>query len=168
MKWLLAVGLALLSSVSARAQTKEALVGTWKLVSATDTADKGEVQNAFGNDPVGFLTYTVDGRMMAIISSGGRQPLSVPDYIAAPAKERAEAFATFSAYAGTYTLESHRVVHHVQVSSLQNRVGADLVRTIVSLKDGRLILETPPFLKGGKMVTTELIWERITNGTAKN
>ena len=168
MRWLVGAGLALILCASGMAQTKEELVGTWKLVSATDTADKGEVQNAFGHGPVGFLTYTVDGRMMAIVSNGGRQPLSIPDYIAAPAEERAKAFATFSAYAGTYTLESHRVIHHVQVSSLQNRVGTDLVRTIVSLKDGRLILETPPFLKGGKTVTTKLTWERITNGTAKN
>ena len=168
-KWTLAAALALLAfSSSSLAQSKEALIGTWKLVSATDTTDKGETKDAFGKNPTGFLTYTADGRMMAIISNGGRKPLSVPDYIAAPANERAEAFATFAAYAGTFRLEGTQVTHHVQISSLQNRVGTDLVRTIVSLQNGRLTLRTPPFLKGGKTVTTELTWERIADGNAKD
>ena len=146
------------------AQSKEALVGTWKLVSAEDTTDKGVKKDAFGKDPVGFLTYTADGRMMAIISNGGRKSLSVPDSIAAPSEERAAAFSTFGAYAGRYTLTGDRVVHHVEVASLQNRVGTDLTRTIVKLEQNRLILRTPSFLKGGEMVTTQLEWARLTNG----
>jgi len=160
-KWMLRAVLVILAfPFSAVGQSKEALIGTWKLVSATDTTEKGEKSDAFGSGAVGFLTYTADGRMMAIISNGGRKPLSVPDYIAAPAEERAEAFTTFSAYAGTYSLESGRVVHHVQVASLQNRVGTDMVRTIVKLQDDQLVLRTPPFLKGGRLVTTELTWQR--------
>jgi lipocalin-like protein len=162
-KWILGAALATLAfPCGAFAQSKDALVGTWKLVSATDTFGKGEIKAAFGKNPTGFLTYTQDGRMMAIISHEGRKPLSVPDYIAAPLEERAEAFATFIAYAGTYTLQSGRVIHHVQVASLQNLFGSDQVRTVVNLEGGRLTLRTPPFLKDGKMVTTELTWERVT------
>ncbi len=166
-KWILAVAFlfAALPSIGL-AQSKETLVGTWKLVSATDTTDKGEVKDAFGSGAIGFLTYTADGRMMAIISHGGRKPLTVPDYIAAPAEERAAAFATFTAYAGTYTLESGRVIHHVQVASLQNRVGTDQVRTVVKLQGDELILRTPPILRGGRMVTTELIWQRLKGEAA--
>jgi len=166
-KWILAVGLAILAlPLGASAQSKDALVGTWKLVSATDTTEKGEKRDAFGSGAVGFLIYTADGRMTAMISHGGRKALSVPDYIAAPAEERAAAFATFTAYAGTYTLESNRVIHHVQIASLQNRVGSDQVRTIVKLQDDELILRTPPFLKGGRMVTTELTWQRLKGAGA--
>jgi lipocalin-like protein len=54
---------------NAVAQSKTDLVGTWKLVSATDTTDKGQViHNVYGLNPTGFLTYTADGRMMAIIT----------------------------------------------------------------------------------------------------
>jgi hypothetical protein len=37
-------------------------------------------------NPTGFLTYTADGRMMAIITNGGRKPLSVDDRVSAPAE----------------------------------------------------------------------------------
>jgi len=57
--------------------------------------------------------------MMAIISNARRRPLSTIDYVAAPVEERAEAFATFAAYAGTFTLEGNPVTHHVQISSVQ-------------------------------------------------
>jgi len=144
---------------------KDELIGTWKLVSAVDTTDKGETEETFGSNPTGFLTYTADGRMMGIISNGGRKPLSVADDIAAPAAERAEAFATFAAYAGSYTSNGNQVTHHVEAAWLQNLVGTDLKRTIVSLQGDRLVLGAPPWSKGGKMVTTELIWERITDGT---
>ena len=58
---------------------------------------------AYGwQDQEGLLTYTADGRMMSITTKGGRKPLSVPDNVGAPAEERAEAFATMTAYAGSY------------------------------------------------------------------
>lgn len=160
-KWLLITAIALLSIPSnSFGQTKEMLVGTWKLVSSTDTAEKGETRDTFGPNPTGFLTYTADGRMVAIISKGGRKPLSTIDYITAPVEERAEAFATFAAYAGIFTIEGDQVTHHVQISSLQNRVGTDLVRTILKLDGDQLILRTPPGPRGGVTVTTVLVWQR--------
>ncbi len=162
-KWILAAAPLLLALPPCGiAQSKGALVGTWKLVSASDTTEKGEVKEAFGKNPAGLLTYTADGRMMGIIAHGDRKSLSIPDYIAAPAGERAEAFATFISYAGRYTRNGDTMIHHVEVSSIQNLVNTDVVRTIVTLQSNQLILRTPPFLKGGKTVTTELIWERIT------
>lgn len=164
-KWIL--GAALIVALFASggvAQPNDALVGTWKLVSGADTTDKGETHEAYGHNPAGFLTYTADGRMMAIISYGGRKPLSVPDYISAPAEERAAAYASCIAYAGRYTYTGDKVTHHVEVASIQNSVGTDLVRSIVLLKGNRLILRTNPFLKGGSQVTTEIVWERISGG----
>jgi hypothetical protein len=141
--------------------SKQDLIGTWRLVSGTDTTEKGEVTDAYGKDPIGYLTYTAEGRVMAIISFGERKPLSVNDYITAPAAERAAAYATFLAYAGTYSLDGNKVIHHVDVASIQNRVGTDLVREIVSFQNGRLILRTAPFFKAGRTVTTDIVWERL-------
>ena len=143
---------------------KDALVGTWKLVSATETTEEGEQSDAFGRNPIGFLTYTGDGRMIAIISNGGRKPLSTIEYTTAPVEERAEAFATFAAYAGTYTLETNRVTHHVQVAWLENWVGSDQIRTVVKHQDDQLILRSPPFQIAGKTVTAELTWQRLKGG----
>jgi hypothetical protein len=147
---------------NAVAQSKTDLVGTWKLVSASYTTDKGKViHNVYGLNPTGFLTYTADGRMMAIITDGGRKPLSVPDRVSAPASERAEAFATSVAYGGRYTLDGDKVIHHVEVSAMQNVVNTELVRTIVKLEGKRVTLRTPFFSRAGLKVTEELVWERM-------
>lgn len=145
---------------------KDALVGTWELVSATETTEKGESRDAFGRNPTGFLTYTNDDRMIGMISHADRKPLSIPDYVGAPPAERAEAFATFLAYAGTYKLEGNRVIHHVEASWLENSVGTEQVRSIVKLKGDQLLLRTPPYLKSGKMVTAELLWQRVKGAAA--
>lgn len=161
-KWVVTAALVILAiPFSAIVQSNDAIVGTWKLVSATDTTDKGEVKDAFGKNPAGLLTYTADGRMMVIITHAGRKSLSVDDYISAPPEERAEAFATVLAYAGRYTHRGGEVIHHIEVCSIQNRVNRDVVRTIVALQGNRLILRTPQRLHGA-MATTELIWERIS------
>jgi hypothetical protein len=109
-----------------------------------------------------LITSTADGRMMGIITNSGRKPLSVPDYIAAPAKERAEAFATLVAYAGRYTVTGDTVIHHVEIAWMQNNVNTDVVRFIVKLDGNRLTLRTPPVLRGGvQLAHQEAIWERL-------
>ncbi len=161
--WTIAVALTLMSlSSDAMAQSKNGLIGTWKLISAKDTTESGEVRDSFGQNPTGFLTYTVDGRMMVIVTFDGRKPLSVPDYISAPAEERAEALATFFAYAGSYVFTGDKVTHHLEAAWMQNWVNTDQVRFVVKLERNRVTLRTPPFLKGGvKLVNQELVWERI-------
>ena len=97
--------------------------------------------------------------MTAIISYGGRKRLSSSDSRSAPAEEQAEAFRTFVAYAGRYTLNGDKVIHHVEISSLQNWVNTDLVR-LIKFEGGRIILATPPTSINGKIQTWELVWER--------
>ena len=62
--------------------------------------------------------------------------------IAAPTAEKAEAFATFFAYAGTYSVRHYQVVYHVEISSVPNWVGTDLVRT--SKASGNTLTLTTP------------------------
>src|SRR6202162_1743207 len=77
------------------AQSKKMLVGTWKLVSASNVTDKGIVNNEpYGRNFTGLLTYTSDGRMMALVTWGARKPLSNSRWNLAPPGERAAAFAT--------------------------------------------------------------------------
>ena len=162
-KWILAAALVVLAFPSnGTAQSKDSIVGTWKLVSATNTTDKGEVRDTWGPNPTGLLTYTADGWVMAIITNGGRKPLSVSDPVSAPAEERAEAFATLTAYAGRYTVTGERIIHHVEISWVQNYANTDLVRSIVNLDGNRLTLRTGPYLRGGiQQAYGELVWERL-------
>jgi Lipocalin-like domain len=129
-------------------QGTHSVVATWKLVSVVARpASGGEAVNVMGENPSGFLTCTSDGRMTAILASGGRQNLSMADPIGAPSAERAEAFAAFIAYAGGYTVEADRITHHVEVSRLQNCVGADQVR-FARLQGNRLMLSDCKIISG--------------------
>jgi Lipocalin-like domain len=141
-------------------QSRDSVVGTWKLVSASaSTADGRVIDAPFGLSPTGIITYTRDGQMTAMISYGGRKPLS-GDRISSPASERAEAFATFFAYAGRYSVKGDKVVHHVEISSVQNWVNTDMVR-LLKFHGRQITLRTPPLSVGGTTQTTDLVWERV-------
>jgi hypothetical protein len=143
---------------------KETLVGTWKLVSVSNVTDKGVVKDeAYGRNPIGFLTYTADGRMMGILTNGGRKPLS-KGWKVAPAEEKAEAFSTSLAYAGTFTVSGNRVIHSVEASTDPNRLNKDLVRLIVKLQGDRVTLRTADSLfwdDGVQYAYQELVWDRM-------
>jgi hypothetical protein len=137
------------------AQAKDSLVGSWKLVSATYTTEKGEVKEQIGPNPVGFLTYTADGRMSVVMADSRRKPLSM--VIPPPAEEATAALLTFFAYAGSYTFTGDQVTHHVEICSVQNFVNTDQVRS-VKLECDHLTL------RGGFGLTSgggELVWERM-------
>jgi len=159
-KWILAVALMLSAFASgAMAQTKESLIGTWKLVSFKETNEKGEVRDAYGPNPVGFLTYTADGRVSVIMADSRRKPLSIPPPF--PIEERAEAFSTFGAYAGRYTFADGEVIHHIEVAWAQNLVNTEQVRSVM-LQGDRLTLRGGLAVKGVTYdAGSELVWERM-------
>jgi aminoglycoside phosphotransferase (APT) family kinase protein len=139
---------------SAMAQTKYSLVGTWKLVSFKVPNDKGELEDRFGPNPTGFLTYTADGRVSVIMANSRRKPFtSWPP----PAEDATATFLTFASYAGTYAFSGDKVTHHIEVSLIQALVNTDQVRS-VKLEGDRLTLRGGGLLGGG---VTELVWERL-------
>jgi hypothetical protein len=77
-----------------------------------------------------------------------------------PTEELAQAFTTFNAYAGTYTLSGNTVTHLIAIASIPNRVGTTLVRTF-TLSESRLTLSTQPVLSDSGQTVFELVWERI-------
>ena len=136
------------------------IAGTWRLIAASATSGGDRNDAPYGPNPSGFITYTGDGRVMAIISHSGRKPLASGDRISASVDERAEAFATSFSYAGRYSLAGDRIIHRVEIASVQNWVDTDLVR-LVRVQNNRITLTTPPISVGGQIRTTELVWERI-------
>jgi lipocalin-like protein len=139
-------------------ETNDKLVGAWKLVSAMSVTSSGERDEApYGSHPDGCLTYTGDGRVTAMISYDGRPSLSAGG---GTREEQAEAFKTFLAYAGRYTLSGGKVTHHVEISSIQNYVGRDLVRSI-KFEGDQITLATPPTRVNGKIQRIELVWKRL-------
>lgn len=153
---LLAAGL----SGSAHASDSESFLGTWKLLSVASWVDGKEVNSAiFGSNPNGYIHYLPGNRMAAVIAYGGRKPIS-GDRIKASAEERAEAYATFLAYAGTYRVEADKVIHRVETSAYQNEVGSDQVRFF--RRDGDMLyLDTVPLVRDGKPQVFRLIWKKV-------
>src|SRR5579863_7372534 len=116
------------SSPDVSGHSNNELVGTWKLVSASSTTSAGEGSGSpYGANPAGFLAYTAGGRVSALISYDGRKSLP---FGGGTSEEQAEAFKTFLAYAGRYTLSGDKVIHHIEISSVQNYVDKDLVRSL--------------------------------------
>jgi hypothetical protein len=140
---------------------KNRLVGTWKLVSASSRTSSGERNEApYGANPAGLLTYG-DGRVTALISYDGRKLLSAGG---GSLEEQVEAFKSFFAYAGRYVFDGAKVTHHVEVASIQNYVGKDLIRH-VTFRGDQIILVTPPTRINGEIQTVELIWQRLPAGS---
>ena len=137
------------------------LLGTWKLVSASSTNASGKRNEApYGPSPTGLLTYG-EGRVTALISYDGRKSLPLAG---GTLEEQADAFKTFLAYAGRYIFDGDTVTHHIEISSIQNYVGRDLVRNI-KFQGDQIKLITPPTRINGEVQTVELIWERVPAGS---
>ena len=144
------------------------LLGTWKLISIKAILPDGTVNNeAFGTNPIGYITYTVEGKMMVMFSKSERQLLSgnsasplTSAIHSVPIEERAEAFSTFNSYAGSYTLDGDKVIHHVEIASIPNRIGKNLTRTF-TINENQVTLKTPPSRSDDIPKIFELTWERI-------
>jgi hypothetical protein len=106
--------------------------------------------------PTGFLTYTAEGRMIVIVGRSDRKPLS-GNRVTSSADERAEAFSTILAYAGRYSVEPGKVIHHIEACTYPNWIGSHQVR-LMKLHGDRLTLVSQTALDGG---TADLVWQRM-------
>lgn len=137
------------------------LVGTWRLTDWEALGDEGDVSRPFGDGPLGYVVYTRDGRMITTISRASRAPIG-GDLLAGPVGPRAAAFGSFLAYSGTFRVEGHDVVHHVEMSLFPDWVGTEQRRHAQLAEGGSvLILSTDPMPASGRMVQHCLRWERL-------
>jgi hypothetical protein len=149
----------LLSSTNALAGENPVL-GTWKLKSfVREMTATGEKINQFGEHPSGYLGYSADGRMYAIGTWDGR----VKPRDANPTdEERIKLHQSMFAYAGTYTLEGEKVIHHVDISWNQAWTGTDQVR-FYKMDGNILTITTDPFKSplDGRESRSVVVWEKV-------
>jgi hypothetical protein len=158
--WVLFV-LPILTAKAVQALDAEAVVGTWRLASATrNIVESGEVIDAYGGPrPNGWLTYGTDGRMMVICAFENRDRPEANDKMSD--EDRVKLHKTFFAYAGTYKVEGRTITHMIDTSWNEVWSGTSQVRK-VELKDNVLILTTPPFkfnVDGRNSIIT-LVWKK--------
>jgi hypothetical protein len=137
------------------------IVGTYRLISSKRVIlETGKTEDAFGENPIGFITYGRDGRMMTIVTFGNRpKPESVDKMTD---QQRAELFRTMVAYGGTYTFHGDRIEHHIDISWNEVWTGTTVIRDIKK-EGGRLVYTTKPapFSIDGKMSVNTLVYEKV-------
>ena len=130
--------------------TKQALIGTWKLVDATSRDPDGKpLPKPYGPKGMGIVTLNADGRMMAVLCDGRT---SLPDGTTRD----------YASYCGNYTFDGATLITKVDSSSAARiAIGSDQVRK-VRFEGKRLVLTPPPVMLNGVMQHRDIFWERIS------
>ena len=134
------------------------LLGTWKLKSHVVTTAAGDRSTPYGESPTGYLSYSVDGRMQVI---GAAKPRRAATGATPTVDERVALYDTMFAYAGEYSIESDKVIHHVDISWNEIWTGTDQVRRF-ELNGNSLTLTTniaDPIT--GDVTSYSVVWERV-------
>jgi hypothetical protein len=140
---------------------RERLIGTWKIVSVVnEDAATGEKTDLFGPDPVGYINYGPDGRMMVIQVRSDRPK---PAGAVATAGEAEALFRSLLAYGGTYTIADDEVTHHVDISWNESWTGTKQTRKF-RFEGNRLHLSLPlsPNPVDGRMGVRTVTWQKVT------
>lgn len=102
------------------------VVGTWRMLSwKREFVETGDQIDSLGPEPIGFVTYTPDGRVHAMVVQNDREkPAATPPSDA----DKIRLFDSMLAYSGTYELFDDRVVHRPDASWNQIWTGTDQIR----------------------------------------
>ena len=142
---------------------QEVLEGTWKLVSSTRTnTTTGATTDSFGPNPLGYIMYGKDGRMMVLITRSDRPKPDSIDNDKMTDEQRSRLFSSMLAYSGTYKFDGETIEHHIDGSWNQVWTATTQIRNVK--KDGdRLIYTTQPGPSpiDGSMGFATLVWEKV-------
>jgi len=144
------------------AVSQRGIGGTWRLLSMTYRDEStGKEEDLWGQGPIGFLTYTPDGRMNAVIAAASRK-IAAESVDRATIEEQAMLFRSCIAYAGTYSLTDAGIVHHVEVATDPTMIGKDQIR-FVQFKGKNLVITGPPLqtVSDPTPRVLRLVWNRV-------
>jgi hypothetical protein len=135
------------------------VIGTWRMLSwKREFVETGDHLDSLGPEPIGFVTYTSDGRVHAIVAQSSREkPAHTPPSDA----DKIRLYDSMLAYSGTYELFDDRVVHRPDVSWNQIWTGTDQIRYF-KFEGDRLQLWGPPAIDpySGKQVIQRMTFEK--------
>jgi hypothetical protein len=158
--WLILLGAFLMtlqvaSQVSAQSGASD-LRGDWRLISFQTVIDGEPPKDLFGAKPRGYLTLTVSGRMLVMVTGETRAG-------GASDPERAALHKSMISYAGAYTLTDKEFVTKVDTSWNETWNGTEQRRFYVIAND-KLTIDSAPapsVVFPGKTAVSRLVWERV-------
>ena len=100
----------LLTSPALSSGSEAQLLGIWQVEAYyTELKGTGEKKMALGEHPSGYLIFTPEKRMMAVLTGAGRTPPKTDE-------DRVAAFRSMFAYSGIYRVEGDRWITKVDVA----------------------------------------------------
>jgi len=139
--------------------TQNRLVGTWKLISPEIRDAEGNVSYPYGPDAIGYLTYTENGYMSAVIMAANRPKLA-DNIQELSTEEKASAAETYISYCGKYEIQANKVIHHVDACLYPNWVGTKQER-FFEFKGEQLLLTSTQQMSNGQKLTSYILWEPV-------
>ena len=104
----------------------ERILGNWKMLSwQVEDLATSESHDALGPNPHGYITYTRDRRVVVLVLKTNRPK---PAALVPTDKEKLALYDSMFAYAGTYTVDAEKVVHHIDMSWNQSWTGTSQIR----------------------------------------
>jgi hypothetical protein len=132
------------------------LVGAWRLTSVYFIAQEtGDRLDLLGAEPFGYAIFAPNGRMIALLTAGGRTP-------ATSSSDMAALFTSMFAYTGSWSLDGETFVTKVDGAWDPRWVGTEQVR--YHAYDGQTLslrtapIESPAF--PGQKVIGFVNWQR--------
>ena len=136
------------------------LLGTWRILSwKRHGIASGEESDALGPDPLGYVNYSPDGRVMVFVLRSGRlRPESNPP----SAAEKLALFDSMFAYVGTYEVYEDRVVHTLDGSWNELWTGTTQTR-FLNFEGEKLVYTTPEMLDPmvGSLCTYRVVFGKV-------
>jgi len=124
---------------------------------STSKLRTGEKKNLFGEKPNGYLIFTPEKRMIALLTAEGRKPPNTDE-------DRIAAFWSLAAYSGMYHVEGDKWTTKVDVAWTETWVGSDQTRFFKREGDTLTVNATwapSPNLPGNPEVRGVLVWSRV-------
>ena len=138
------------------------LVGGWRLRRWVAIDPTGNEVFPMGPGATGYLAYTADGTMIALMGAGDRPAFASDDVTGGSDPERARAFESVIAYAGRYEVTADTVIHLVEASLFPNWIGTRQRRAWrLDPSGSELTLTGTAIRQGGETRTHRLTWERV-------
>jgi Lipocalin-like domain len=147
-----------LSALPSHAAERPALVGVWKLLSyQTEFQDGSPKRAMFGEHPSGYIIFTSEGRLMAVIEAEGRKAPSTDS-------DRAALLKSLIAYSGKYRVEGNQWITSVDTAWNPAWDGTDQMRTFQIVGNRLMVTSTwQPAVNfpGSPLSRGSLVFERV-------